>query len=109
MKVLGVAAFVLLFGLFLTNPGDKLDAEIRNRRIADLLAEDRARAGGNPAQVGVFDALVLAAVAAGLSVVPQNFGLFTLYDVRGPILLAAPLEPRRCLGAATMLVACWTP
>jgi hypothetical protein len=108
MKVLGVVVFVLLFGLFLTNPGDRLDAEIRTRRIADLLAEHRARAGGNPAQVGVFDALALAAVAAGLSVVPQNFGLFTLYDVRGPI-FAGQLEPRRCLGAATMLVTCWTP
>jgi hypothetical protein len=111
MKVLGLAVFVLLFGLFLTNPGDRLDAEIRGRMIDDALAEsDRARARGNPAEQAIFDGLARPVLAAALSVVPQSFGLFTLYDVRGPILRAGRLgEPRRCLGAATMLVACWAP
>jgi hypothetical protein len=109
MKLLGVAIFVLLFGLFLTNPGDRLDAEIRNRMIDEALAEaDRGRGRGNPAEQALFDGLARPVLAAALSVAPQSYGLFTLYDIRGPILRAGRLgEPRRCLGAANMLWMCW--
>jgi hypothetical protein len=109
MKVLGAILFAALFLLFLTNPGDRLDAEVRDRVINDALAEaERSGGRASPAERALFEGLARPALASALSVTPQSYGLFTLYDVRGP---ATPLgrmgQPRRCLGAATVLWMCW--
>lgn len=109
MKSLAAILFSALFILFLTNPGERLDAEVRERVISDALAEaERSGGRASPAERALFDGLARPALAAALSVTPQSYGLFTLYDVRGP---ATPIgrigQPRRCLGAATMLWTCW--
>jgi hypothetical protein len=111
MKALGALLFVALFALFLTNPGERLDGAVRDRLIDDALA-DAERSGGraSPAERALFEGLARPALAAALSVTPRSYGLFTLYDVRGPVTPLGRLgQERRCLGAATLLLACWTP
>ena len=109
MRILGALLFAALFILFLTNPGERLDAAVRDRVISDALAEaERSGGRASPAERALFEGLARPALAAALSVTPQSYGLFTLYEVRGP---ATPMgrigQPRRCLGAATMLWMCW--
>lgn len=109
MKWLGALLFVVLFVLFLTNPGERLDAEVRDRVIDDALTEaERSGGRASPAERALFEGLARPAVAAALSVTPQSYGLFTLYDVRGPVTPVGRIgQPRRCLGAATVLWICW--
>jgi hypothetical protein len=109
MKWLGAVVFVALFLLFLTNPGERLDAEVRDRVIDEALAEaERAGGRASPPERALFEGLARPVLAAALSVTPQSYGLFTLYDVRGPLRPGGRAGPdRRCLGAATMLLACW--
>ncbi|MCS6931121.1 MAG: hypothetical protein NZM27_02805 [Acetobacteraceae bacterium] len=109
MRSLAALLFSALFILFLTNPGERLEAEVRDRVIGDALAEaERSGGRASPGERALFEGLARPALAAALSVTPQGYGLFTLYEVRGP---ATPMgrmgQPRRCLGAAAMLWACW--
>jgi len=109
MKWLGALLFVGLFVLFLTNPGERLDGEVRARILDDALAEaERSGGRASPAERALFEGLARPVLAAALSVTPQSYGLFTLYTVRGPVVPGGRVGPeRRCLGAVTTLIACW--